>query len=222
MKELPSRSCFYNDITKKDVSDEDYGFVQTLWQRFEMESMGNLIDLYMKCDTLLLSDIFDNFRNFSLKHYGLDPAHFTTAPGLSWSAALLLTKQILEIPTDPNMHIFFDRAMRGGISMVSNPFAQANNEFMDDFNPSLTRSEIKFYDANNQYGCAMSDPLPTHGFEWIEVETMNLEGWREFILNQRKDQETGYFLEVDLDYPVNLHDEHDNFPLTPEHLDIKE
>ena len=101
MKELPSRSCFYNDIMKKDISDEDYEFVQTLWERFEMETMGNLHNLYMKCDTLLLSDIFDNFRNFSLKHYGLDPAHFTTAPGLSWSAALLLTKQILEIPTDP-------------------------------------------------------------------------------------------------------------------------
>ena len=112
--------------------------------------------------------------------------------------------------------------MRGGISLVANPFAQANNEFMDNFNSSLPRSEIKFYDANNQYGWAIEQFLPTHGFEWIEVETMNLEGWREFILNQRKDQETGYFLEVDLDYPVNLHDEHDNFPLTPEHLDIKE
>ena len=187
-----------------------------------METMGSLHDLYMICDTLLLSDIFDNFRNFSLKHYGLDPAHFTTAPGLSWSASLLLTKQVLEIPTDPNMHIFFDRGMRGGISMVANPFAQANNEFMDNFNSSLPRSEIKFYDANNQYGWAMEHFLPTHGFEWVEVETMSLEGWREFILNQSKDQEIGYFFEVDLHYPVNLHDDHDNFPLAPEHLDIKE
>ena len=222
MRELPSRSCFYNDITKKDISDEDYEFVQTLWDRFGMETMGSLHDLYMICDTLLLSDIFDNFRNFSLKHYGLDPAHFTTAPGLSWSASLLLTKQVLEIPTDPNMHIFFDRGMRGGISLVANPFAQANNEFMDNFNSSLPRSEIKFYDANNQYGWAMEHFLPTHGFEWVEVETMSLEGWREFILNQSKDQEIGYFFEVDLHYPVNLHDDHDNFPLAPEHLDIKE
>ena len=152
----------------------------------------------------------------------MDPAHFTTAPGLSWSASLLLTKQVLEIPTDPNMHIFFDRGMRGGISMVANPFAQANNEFMDNFNSSLPRSEIKFYDANNQYGWAMEHFLPTHGFEWVEVETMSLEGWREFILNQSKDQEIGYFFEVDLHYPVNLHDDHDNFPLAPEHLDIKE
>ena len=108
MKELPSRSCFYNDIIKQDISDEDYEFVQTLWQRFEMESMGNLHDLYMICDTLLLSDIFHHFRNFYLKHYRLEPADFTTAPGLISSSAFLLTKGILEVPRDPNMHIFFD------------------------------------------------------------------------------------------------------------------
>ena len=151
-------------------------------------------DLYMETDVVLLADIFENFRDFSIANYGLDPAHFTTAPGLSWSAALLKTKQVLEIPTDPNMHIFFDRGMRGGISFVSFPYAAANNEGMDTYNSSLKRSEIKFYDANNQYGYAMRQPLPTHGFEWVETETMNIEAWKDFIMKQTMDQEIGYFL----------------------------
>ena len=139
MNELPSRSCFYNDILKKDISDEDYEFAQTLWNAYNLKNMGELHDLYMETDVLLLADIFENFRDFSIANYGLDPAHFTTAPGLSWSAALLKTKQVLEIPTDPNMHIFFDRGMRGGISFVSFPYAVANNEGMDTYNTSLKR-----------------------------------------------------------------------------------
>ena len=220
MNELPSRSCFYNDILKKDISDEDYEFAQTLWNAYNLKNMGELHDLYMETDVLLLADIFENFRDFSIANYGLDPAHFTTAPGLSWSAALLKTKQVLEIPTDPNMHIFFDRGMRGGISFVSFPYAVANNEGMDTYNTSLKRSEIKFYDANNQYGYAMRQPLPTHGFEWVETETMNIEAWKDFIMNQTMDQEIGYFFDVDLEYPPHLHDKHDNFPLAPEHFVI--
>ena len=76
--------------------------------------MGELHDLYMESDVLLLCDVFEGFRNWSMMKYRLDPAHYNTAPGLSWSAALLLTGQRLEIPTDPDMHIFFDKGLRGG------------------------------------------------------------------------------------------------------------
>ena len=75
---------------------------------------------------------------------------------------------------------------------------------MDTFNPSLTRSVIKFYDSINQYVCAMSGLLPTHGFEWIAVKTMNLEGWREFVFNQSKNSRKWILFEVDLDYPAKI------------------
>ena len=76
--------------------------------------MGELHDLYMETDLLLLADIFENVRYFSMTNYGLDSAHFTTAPGLSWTAALKYTEVKLELPKDPDMHIFSDKGLTGG------------------------------------------------------------------------------------------------------------
>ena len=67
----------------------------------------------------------------------------------------------------------------------------------------------------------MLQHLPTGGFKWVEMETESVEFWAEFILKQQEEQDEGYIFEVDLEYPSNLHDEHDNFPLAPEHMDIK-
>ena len=103
-----------------------------------------------------------------MKNYGLDPIHFYTAPSLSWSAGLKFTKVKLEIPQDIDMHIFFDRGLRGGISMVSHPYAKANNKAMKEYyDPQTKQSYIMLVDANNLYGWAMSQPLPTGGFEWV-------------------------------------------------------
>ena len=83
--------------------------------------MGELHDLYMETD-VLLADIFENFTDFCLKNHGLDPAHFTTAPGLSWTAALKYT----EIK-EPKIHIFFEKGLTGRICMVAIPFSKPNN-----------------------------------------------------------------------------------------------
>ena len=106
---LPNREDFTNDLTKKEISDEDWDFIRDLWKTFDLQNLGELHNLYMECDVILLSDVMEGFKKFYLEKYRLDPAHFNTSPGLSWSACLLLTKQKLEIPTDPKMHLFFDR-----------------------------------------------------------------------------------------------------------------
>ena len=76
-------------------------------------------------------------------------------------------------------------------------------------------------DANNQYGHAMRQYLPTGGFEWVELDTTSTTYWTNFVLNLKEDSETGYFFEVDLKYPSELHDQHDQYPLAPEHVEIK-
>ena len=219
---LPEKSKFYNDLKKKHISDEDYAFIQKLWDTFQLRNLGELHDLYMETDVLLLTDVFEEFRNFSLKEYRLDPAHFITAPGLSWSAALLLTKQRLEIPVDPDMHLFFDKGLSGGASQVASPYAKANHEHLKDFDIEVLRAYIAMFDCNNQYGHAMRQYLPTHGFKWVELETLCPDFWTNFVLQQEDCQDTGYFFEVDLVYPKELHDTHDQYPLAPEHLEIKE
>ena len=128
---------------------------------FGLKSMGELHDLYMETDVALLSDIFEYFSEFSLKH-------FTTAPGLSWTAALKYTGVKLEIPMDPDMHMFFDRDLTGGISIVADHYARANNPDVEGYDPQQPKTYINLVDCNNQYGHAMRQFLPTHGFEWIE------------------------------------------------------
>ena len=92
----------------------------------------------------------------------------------------------------------------------------------DTFDVDVLRAYIAMFDANNQYGWAMRQHLPTHGFKWVELNTRSTEYWRNFILEQKDDQSTGYFFEVDLEYPEELHDTHDQYPLAPEHVEIKE
>ena len=138
LKDL-SKSDFTNDLTKQQISEEDYAFVQKLWDTFQLKNLGELHDLYMETDTLLLSDVFQNYRKIILKNYELDPVHFLTAPSLSWAAGLKYTKAQLEIPTDIDTHLFFDLGLRGGISMVVNQFARANNNLMGEKYKSNTQ-----------------------------------------------------------------------------------
>ena len=113
--------------------------------------------------------------------------------------------------------------MRGGASQVSTPWAQANHEGIEEkFNKEFKRAYIVMFDCNNQYGWAMSEFLPTDGFKWMKMKSECLQYWRNFILQQNDYQENGFFFEVDLEYPEHLHDNHDQYPLAPEHLEIKE
>ena len=130
---LPAREAFHNDLNKTHISDEDYDFVHKLWKNFQQKNLGELHNLYFETDVLLLADVFEGYQKCSLQNYGLDPAHFCTAPCLSWMAALRYTRVTHEIPTDADMHIMFDQGMRGGISMVANQFAHRNNKDLPDY-----------------------------------------------------------------------------------------
>ena len=91
------------------MSKVDYERVQKLWDKFELQTLGDLHDLYIETDVFLLADCFEKFREFAIKSYRLDPAHFISAPSLSWESALLYTKINLEIPDDIDHHHFIDR-----------------------------------------------------------------------------------------------------------------
>lgn len=103
---------------------------------------------------------------------------------------------------------FFEKRIRGGVSMISTRYGKANNPYMTNYNPSEKTKYITYLDANNLYGWAMSKPLPTHGFKWMSDE--ELEDWEEIPC----------CLEVDLDYPRDLHDLHNDYPLAPERLKV--
>ena len=218
----PSKKNFKNDLTDSEISDEDYNSFLELWRTFNLQNIGQLHDLYVETDVLLLADCFEKFRTFSLREYRLDPAHFLTAPSLSWHSALLYTNVVLEIPTDPDMHIFIDKGIRGGISFVGNPYAEASNKYVNP-NSDPESDYIMFFDVNNQYGAAMSEYIPTGSFKWNSTfKDMTPAEVKEFVLNLSDTDPIGYIFDCDLEYSEKLHDLHDEFPFCPQNLSIKD
>ena len=151
-KALPDRSAFFNRLTDTECSEEDYAHAQHVWNTFKMENLREYHDKYLLTDVLLLADVFEDFRTFSLEHYELDPVHYYTSPGLSFDACLKMTGANIELLTNPDALLFFEKAIRGGVSMISHRFAQANNPLLPTYKPEEETSYIQYLDANNLYG----------------------------------------------------------------------
>jgi hypothetical protein len=163
---LPPKEAFYSQLSREHITDADYQHAQRVWEAFGCKTFGDYHDIYLRTDVLLLADVFETFRNTSMKHYGLDPAHYYTAPGMSWDALLKKIKVNLELLTDIDTHLFFEKGLRGGFSMVSHRHAKANNPQVEGHDPEKPTSWIKYDDANNFYGWAMNQMLPVGGFKW--------------------------------------------------------
>ena len=215
--QLPPKTAFYSKLTDENISEDNYAHALKIWETFECQNMGDYHNLYNRPDVLLLADVFETFRKTSLQQYKLDPAHYYTSPGLSWDALLKSTGVELQLLTDYDQHLFIEKGMRGGVSMVSKRYARAYNPLVESYNPSKPNTYLLYLDANNLYGWAMSQPLPTGGFEWVE-DLKSLEGR---IVDHLTDSPHGYILEVDLDYPEELHVAHNAYPLAPERLVVK-
>ena len=106
----------------------------------------------MKTNVVLLAHVFENFRKVCMGRYGLDPAHYYTAPRMSWDALLKKTGVELELLTDLDMHLLIQKGMRGGISMASQRCAKANNPRAADHDPAKPSKFITYLDGNNLYG----------------------------------------------------------------------
>ena len=206
-KQLPPKEAFYSKLTDEGISDDDYKHAQEVWIEFDMKTFKDYHNLYNKSDVLLLADVFENFRDVCMKNYQLDPAWYYTAPGLAWDSCLKKTGVELELLSDPDMLLMFEKGIRGGISMISNRHGKANNSYMDDeYDDKRATKYITYLDANNLYGWAMCKPLATSNFKWMDDG--ELMSWKKHAC----------ILEVDLEYPKELHDLHNDYPLAPERL----
>ena len=219
--QLPPKEEFYSKLNDEGISDDDYQHAINVWNTFKCKTIKDYNDLYLKSDVLLLADVFENFRKTCLHHYNLDPAYYYTSPGLAWDACLKETGQELQLLYDYDMLMMFEKGIRGGISHISKRYAEANNKYMKDYGPDKPSTYIQYLDANNLYGWAMSQSLPTHGFKWmrdLKKETVMdiLEKANHSMINPRKVK--GYIFEVDLEYPPDLWTAHNDYPLAPEKM----
>ena len=207
--ELPQRKEFYRLLTNENISEDDNRHARDVWNTFNLHNMGEYHYLYLKTDILLLTDVLENFRKACIANYKLDTLHYIPSPGLAWDAMLKMTGINLELITDIDMHLFIERGMRGGISNITHRHAKANNKYMKNYDPDKPSSYIMYLDANNLYGWAMSQPLPYGNFRLVYPDT---------IIAKKKG--IGHIYEVDLEYPEELHDLHNDYPCAPEKIKV--
>ena len=214
--QLPIKKDFYSILNNQHITGEDYHHAQNVWETFNIKTMGDYHDLYLKSDIILLADVFENFRKTCLEYYKLDPCHYFTSPGLSWDAMLKMTDIKLELMTDIDMFQIIEKGMRGGISYIANRYGKANNKYMKEYDEKAPSKYIMYLDANNLYGWAMSQYLPTGGFRWMSEKQINNLDLAKYKENSKK----GLILEVDLEYPKELHNLHNDYPLAAERVCI--
>lgn len=158
---LPSKEDFYSDLTGCGITDDEYTHAQKVWDTFKIKNLMEYNNLYLLTDVLLLTDVFEKFRNMSMTDYGLDPANgYISLPNFAWDAMLKKTGVELDLIRDQEIYEKFEQGLRGGICMISQRMAQANNKYMRDYDKTKESSYIQYVDANNLYGLAMMDKIP--------------------------------------------------------------
>ncbi|XP_052857193.1 uncharacterized protein LOC128265313 [Drosophila gunungcola] len=211
-KNLPPIEYFYNSLTDQPCSFEAYQFAQKVWSTFNCKSIRDYLKLYLESDVMILADVFENFRIICLQIYKLDPVNYVTAPSISWDAMLKFTRTELTLISNPDMYNFIKRSIRGGLTQCTQRISCANNKYMKDFDSNKPVNFLAYIDANNLYGWAMSQPLPISEFKFLN----NLEINQFDIKNISTEGDYGFMLEVDLEYPTEIHDAHNSLPFCPE------
>jgi hypothetical protein len=232
---LPPKEKFKSILDDSELSDEEYAHAQKIWVEFNIRNLGDYHDLYLITDVMLLTDVFQRFRQDALKDTGIEPLHYVSLPGYSLDVCYFKSAQDYDclkqaiVPFrvevfnngyyHQDMYLFCENAVRGGISMIPGRFAQANHKYMLNYDPSKPSSFIMYVDANNLYGWAMSQPMPIGNYRWHRDPSQFTE---ERILQLPDTDDIGYLFEVDLDIPVELHDKFRHYPLAPESLSVNE
>jgi hypothetical protein len=206
---LPSIEEFHNKLTNTACDPDDYSHAQKVWDYFGCKTLRDYHDIYLNTDVALLADVFQNFRSVCLKYYKLDPVVYMSAPQFFWDSMLKFTGVKLDVLTDHEMYLFFERSKRGGTTFMNEQYATANNKYIANHDPEkASNSTLLYLDANNLYGHAMSQILPTGTFKWVHSKLLpNLHK-----LELKPDSKTGYTLEVDMHLPREHHKNLKDFP----------
>ena len=200
---LPVKEEFYSNLNMEDITDADYMHAKRVCKDLEIKNLGEYHDLYFKSDTLLLADVFKNFRKICL-NYHLDPASFLLALGLAWQAALKKTEVKSGLLTDIDILLMADKGIRGRIFHTIHQYAKANNKYTKDYDENKESSYRKYWDVNY--------------FAWIEDTSQFNE---DLIKSYNEKSDEGSFLEVDVQYPEKINENHNDLPFLPERMKME-
>ena len=199
------------------MNETEYAHAEKVFATFGCQTLGDYHNLYLKTDTLLLACVVGEFRTLCYDTYGFESAHYFTSCHLSGDAFIKIYRADLHLLTDREHLEMAENMIRGGVaSIFSRRFFRANNKYMNSFNPDNESSFGLLLDANNLYGGIIEKlPLFLKDFQKVEIPFQE-------ILNTDIDSDVGYTLEVDLEYPDYLHDQHKDFPLATTKENIEE
>jgi hypothetical protein len=204
---LPPVSEFASDLTGEPCAPEDYEHARRVWERFGCSSMMDYTLLYMQTDVLLLAQVVQAFRNTVWEAFGLDLCQYLSLPHMAMDVMLKETGACIELMVDQEMVDLIRRNIRGGLSFVN---LRRASRIPGD-------TVLMYFDANALYAHAMTHALPTGDYRWMTDEELAA---FDALRDAREDGELGYILEVDLEYPPDLHLAHNSYPMAAETVDI--
>ena len=146
-----NKGDFYSSINMEGIIDVDYRHAKKVFKEFEIYNLGNYHDLYVQSDTLLLANVFENFRNKCIEIYELDPASFLSATGLACQASLKKTRIILELMTDIDMLLMIEIGIRSGICHATHKYAEVNNRYIKSYDKNKETSYLMYLDTDKLY-----------------------------------------------------------------------
>ena len=204
-----TKEDYWSTLTQSYPSDDDIKRTQELIDKNKFKNGRELTMLYLKMDVLQLADVFENFVESSTREYKINPLYSYSLPGYTWKAGLKLTNIELDYIKCKEFLLLLENNIRGGISSV-----MGDRHVQSDEN-----KQILYIDANNLYGWAMSQYLPTGDFKKIklccEYDSVLMNEIKEDIFNTPDDNEYGYFVECNLEYPAEIKEKTKNFPFCP-------
>lgn len=218
--ELPPPEAFKNDLNGQEVSRDDYRYAQEVWDAFQCRTFRDYHNLYLWVDVWSLTDVMVNYAAFGRQNYNLDPTRYASSPAYAFDAMLKTTKSKFDILTDMDMVLFFERSIHGGISLAAHPYVTVDNPDLrfargEDTEPRETDQYFGIWDENGQYAGAMTQYLPCSNFAWHPAPAL-------FKLSSLEAEPSaqGILLEVDLEFPDDLHDKFNDLPPAPERMKV--
>ena len=188
---LPPKEAFYSTLTDSHISDEDYEHAKKVWEAYECETLGDYHDLYLATDTLLLADVFENFRKNMPEALRLGPSSLLHKPWTELGRASQTHRhQISNYSPTATCISSSRRACAAAFPQRCKRYAKANNPYLQYYDPDKETSYILYLDANNLYGWAMSQPLPVGNFRWMRKMPTEKQ-----IMSWQVKRKTGFILE---------------------------
>ena len=211
--------------------------MKKIWISFGCQNLGEFLEIYLESDVLMLTDIFENFRNECLKNFHIDTVNFDSTPSLSYHAMLLLSKVVFEPIPNLETYYFLLRAKRGGLSQVTTRYAKVKNtkskalqKYFNDpeFDENAMTTSLYYIDCNQLYPTAMLYKLPVCGYKFISTDgkgqiwiaNIDAEENKNYIpkdnMPARAQGDIGYIIEIDFHYHEETHKRNNDLPPGPE------